>query len=94
MISVDGARLQASSQLHRIFAPSTQSLPVIKALPNPYKPAGQSTELAISSCSPGLRLLRQVCPKFGRIWNHSQRGELSQISRNVELGQRTFLAVG
>ncbi|KAL8846046.1 MAG: hypothetical protein Q9221_008842 [Calogaya cf. arnoldii] len=68
-ISILGAVLYPSYAAFRVFAPSTHSLPVIRPIRNPFGPAGQPVEIIITSFRSGIRLLRQVSPKFGRIWN-------------------------
>ncbi|MCJ1385179.1 Polynucleotide 5'-hydroxyl-kinase grc3 [Xylographa soralifera] len=70
-VSVLGAVLHASSKLHRVYAPSSHSLPSIRHLRNPFGPAQQPAEITIYSCSSRIRLLRRVSRKFRRIWNHT-----------------------
>ena len=68
-ISILGAVFHASSRLHRVFAPTTHSIPSIKAIPNPYGTGNPSVIVTIQSSSSRLRMLKQLVPKFGRIWN-------------------------
>ncbi|KAL8999639.1 MAG: hypothetical protein Q9169_001599 [Polycauliona sp. 2 TL-2023] len=69
-VSVYGAVLHASSTIHQVYAPSTHSLPVIRPLRDPHRPADdQPIEFTISSTQNGMRSLKEVSAMFGRIWN-------------------------
>ncbi|KAL8798674.1 MAG: hypothetical protein Q9182_006485 [Xanthomendoza sp. 2 TL-2023] len=68
-ISILGAVLYPSSSAHRVFAPSTHSLPVIRPVRNPFGPPDQPVEISILSFQCGIRLLKQISPMFGLIWN-------------------------
>ena len=93
IVMVDGAIMQASPRLYRIFAPSTHSLPVIKSLSSPFWPTDQSTDLVIISCTPGLRLLRRISPLFGRIWGHNQCGDISEDCSSSDTSKRSFIVL-
>ena len=88
-ISIAGAVLHASSRLHRVYAPSTHSLPSIHPVPNPYGPQNIATEITIHSCASGLRLLKNLSPKFGTIWNH-KLVLLRPGSQKLDSSQRSF----
>lgn len=68
-ISLMGITLHASSTAHRVYAPSTHSLPSIRCVPDPFNSARQETEIEILPYKSGLRLLKKLSPRFGRIWN-------------------------
>ncbi|KAL8708778.1 MAG: hypothetical protein Q9225_007556, partial [Loekoesia sp. 1 TL-2023] len=68
-VSILGAVLHQSSIAHRVYVPSTHSLPFIRPIRNPFGSAKQQTVITVSNCSSGLRLLRQLSSRFGRIWN-------------------------
>lgn len=68
-VNIMGATLHASPKLHRVYAPSTHSLPVIRYARNPYGPANQPVEITILSCRSQLRLLRRLSWRFAKIWN-------------------------
>ncbi|MCJ1286197.1 Polynucleotide 5'-hydroxyl-kinase grc3 [Xylographa opegraphella] len=70
-VSILGAVLHPSPKLHRVYAPSSHSLPSIRHLRNPFGPAQQPAEISIYSCTSRIRLLRRVSRKFRRIWNHT-----------------------
>ncbi|KAL8758531.1 MAG: hypothetical protein Q9184_003898 [Pyrenodesmia sp. 2 TL-2023] len=88
-VSVLGAVLYANPKTQRIFAPSTHSLPVIKPIRNPYGSGHQQTIITVSNCSSGLRMLRQVSPKFCRLWNMRSLASAGVIPP-LDLSQRTF----
>ena len=87
-ISILGAVIHASSRIHRVYAPSTHSIPPIRPLPNPFGTGNAPVELTILSCRSRMRMLRQVAPKFGRIWNGRQ-----QSQPPFDLAKRTFMNV-
>ncbi|KAI4137308.1 MAG: hypothetical protein L6R39_007354, partial [Caloplaca ligustica] len=68
-VSILGAILHQSSMTYRIHAPLTHSLPSIRTLRNPFASATQRTIITVSNCSNGLRLLRQLSPKFSHLWS-------------------------
>jgi polynucleotide 5'-hydroxyl-kinase GRC3/NOL9 len=59
-----GAKLHPSSQLHRVYAPSTHSLPVIKCVAG----IDGDAEVEIKSCNSGIARLRDLSPLYQRIW--------------------------
>lgn len=59
-----GAKLHPSSHLHRVYAPSTHSLPVIKSVAG----IDGDAEVEIKSCSSGIARLRDLSPLYQRIW--------------------------
>ena len=83
-----GAMLHASSKLHRVYAPSTHSIPVLYSIPNPYG-AQTPAEISIFSCGSRIRLLKQIAPKFGRIWN-GKPVEKNDKSSPMILTNRSF----
>ncbi|CAG7987932.1 unnamed protein product [Penicillium olsonii] len=64
VVSLMGAKLHASSQLHRVYAPSTHSLPVIKCVSG----TDGEAEVEIKSCNSGLSHLQDLSPLYQRIW--------------------------
>ncbi|KAM0798638.1 hypothetical protein BDR22DRAFT_858303 [Usnea florida] len=87
-ISILGAVIHASSRIHRVYAPSTHSIPPIRPLPNPYGTGNAPVELTIISCRSRMRMLRQIAPKFGRIWNGRQ-----QSQPPLDFAKRTFMNI-
>ncbi|KAL8806247.1 MAG: hypothetical protein Q9200_005108 [Gallowayella weberi] len=86
-ISILGAVLYPSSTVHRVFAPSTHSLPVIRPVRNPFGPPEQPVEITISSFQCGIRLLKQISPMFGLIWNKA-----IQLSNDRESDSSTIMS--
>ncbi|KAJ5960533.1 uncharacterized protein N7479_007683 [Penicillium vulpinum] len=64
VVSLMGAKLHPSSQLHRVYAPSTHSLPVIKCVAG----IDGDAEVEIKSCTSGISRLRDLSPLYQRIW--------------------------
>ncbi|KAJ5499660.1 Pre-mRNA cleavage complex II Clp1 [Penicillium expansum] len=64
VVSLMGAKLHPSSQLHRVYAPSTHSLPVIKCVAG----VDGDAEVEIKSCTSGISRLRDLSPLYQRIW--------------------------
>lgn len=91
-ITVLGAVLHPGSRLHRVYAPSSHSLPSIRPVPDPYGPPTQSTELTILSCSSRIRVLRHLSPKFRRIWNKKPAPDAS-VASPIDLTRRSFTTV-
>ena len=87
-ISILGAVIHASSRIHRVYAPSTHSIPPIRPLPNPFGTGNAPVELTIISCRSRMRMLRQIAPKFGRIWNGRQ-----QPQPPFDFAKRSFMNV-
>ncbi|KAL9609589.1 MAG: hypothetical protein Q9167_005662 [Letrouitia subvulpina] len=88
-VSLYGAVLHPSSQLHRVYAPSTHALPSLRLAPNPYGPAKQIAEITLSACKSRIRLLNQLSPKFSRIWNPKDTS-IDERMPQKDLTQRTF----
>ncbi|KAF4208735.1 hypothetical protein CNMCM8927_009332 [Aspergillus lentulus] len=65
VISLMGAKLHPSPRLYRVYAPSTQSLPVIKCVAG----VDGEAEIEIKSCNSGIYRLRHFSPLYQRIWN-------------------------
>jgi len=93
-VNIAGAVLHVSSRLHRVYAPSTHSLPSIRPIPNPYGPQNLPAEITVISCTSRIRLLKQLSPKFGRVWNHKHAFGVSVDPRTVNRLQRSFVFVG
>ncbi|KAL8828438.1 MAG: hypothetical protein Q9170_006603 [Blastenia crenularia] len=70
-VSLAGAVLHQSSTVYNVYAPSTQSLPSICPIRNPFGPSEQQTIVTVLQYNSGLRLLRHVSPRFGHIWNQN-----------------------
>ncbi|KUM56664.1 hypothetical protein ACN42_g10544 [Penicillium freii] len=64
VVSLMGAKLHPSSQLHRVYASSTHSLPVIKCVAG----IDGDAEVEIKSCTSGISRLRDLSPLYQRIW--------------------------
>ncbi|KAJ6138559.1 hypothetical protein N7471_005045 [Penicillium samsonianum] len=64
VVSLMGAKLHPSSQLHRVYAPSTHSLPVIKCVAG----IDGDAEVEIKTCTSGISRLRDLSPLYQRIW--------------------------
>ena len=91
-VSILGAILHADSRIHRVYAPSTHSLPSIRPLWNPYGSEHQVVDITISTCNTRIRMLRELSPKFSRIWDKKQRPKKDSMN-GVDLSQRSFLFV-
>lgn len=89
-VSILGAILHADSRIHRVYAPSTHSLPSIRPLWNPYGSEHQVVDITISTCNTRIRMLRELSPKFSRIWDKKQRPKKDSMN-GVDLSQRSFL---
>ncbi|KAL8936326.1 MAG: hypothetical protein Q9216_004989 [Gyalolechia sp. 2 TL-2023] len=89
-ISILGAILHQSSITHRVYAPSIHSLPSMKSIRNPFGPAKQRAVVTVSSCNSGIRSLRQVSSKFGRIWNYNTQVPDRQTLFLGDMRRRTF----
>jgi polynucleotide 5'-hydroxyl-kinase GRC3/NOL9 len=64
-ITLLGSTLRASKSVHRIYAPSTHSLPVIRCLATDVDGA----EIRLHQSESGLRSLKALSPLFGKLWN-------------------------
>jgi polynucleotide 5'-hydroxyl-kinase GRC3/NOL9 len=60
-----GSILQPSKQTHRVFAPSSHSLPVMRCLATDP----ESAELRLHPLGVGLESLEPLSPLFGKLWN-------------------------
>ncbi|KAI9876625.1 MAG: Polynucleotide 5'-hydroxyl-kinase grc3 [Pleopsidium flavum] len=88
-VNLMGVTLHPSSTAHRVYAPSTHSLPAIRCVPDPFSPTAQQTEIEILPYKSGLRLLRQLSPRFGRIWN-DKRTSTEGTTTAAEKKRRSF----
>jgi polynucleotide 5'-hydroxyl-kinase GRC3/NOL9 len=64
VVSLMGAKLHPSAEVHRVYAPSTHSLPVIKCVSG----IDGEAEVEIKSCSSGIARLRDLSPLYQKIW--------------------------
>ncbi|KAM5447645.1 Polynucleotide 5'-hydroxyl-kinase grc3 [Microsporum audouinii] len=84
VVSVMGAKLYPSPTVHRVYAPSTHSLPVIKSVSGPDGYA----EVELISVQDGLPQLSRISNLYYRIWNG--QGE-STVRRNpLDLEKASF----
>ncbi|KAL9591673.1 MAG: hypothetical protein Q9179_007484, partial [Wetmoreana sp. 5 TL-2023] len=88
-ISIQGAILYPSPSVYTIFAPSTHALPLIRSIRNPYRPSPQQTIITISNHRSGIRLLKEISPKFDRLWNRA-KARTDEPGSSVDLSRRTF----
>lgn len=88
-IVIQGATLHPSSQAHRVYAPSTHSLPSIWHSRNPYGPEKQPAEITLISCRTRIRLLGQLHSSFRRIWNHRNTSS-PRILQFANVARRSF----
>lgn len=92
-MAIMGAVIHAGSTVHRVHAPSTHSLPAIRACFRPFMPNNQTAEITILSVSmSGIRQLKEISPAFSRIWNHRSL-PVEQSSPNIDFSQRSFTFV-
>ena len=91
-ISIFGAIIHASSKLYRVYAPSTHAIPPIRSVPNPYGTGDPPTEVSFFSCGSRLRLLKQISPKFGRIWN-GRKGHRGSNRSFVNVSQEQYKTI-
>ncbi|TVY46875.1 Polynucleotide 5'-hydroxyl-kinase [Lachnellula occidentalis] len=64
-ITLLGATLQASKNLHRVYAPSSHALPVLRCMATEIDAA----EVCLHQCESGLGHLKSLSPLFGKLWN-------------------------
>ncbi|OGE53028.1 hypothetical protein PENARI_c008G07484 [Penicillium arizonense] len=64
VVSLMGAKLHPSADVHRVYAPSTHSLPVIKCVSG----IDGEAEVELKSCSSGIARLRDLSPLYQKIW--------------------------
>ncbi|MCJ1465202.1 Polynucleotide 5'-hydroxyl-kinase grc3 [Pseudocyphellaria aurata] len=91
-VSILGAILHASARIYRVYAPSTHSLPSIRPLWNPFGSENQDIVLTILNCSSRIRMLRELSPKFRRIWNKKHKSKKDR-ENGVGMSRRSFLFV-
>ncbi|KAJ5341234.1 Pre-mRNA cleavage complex II Clp1 [Penicillium brevicompactum] len=87
VVSLMGAKLHASSQLHRVYAPSTHSLPVIKCVSG----IDGDAEVEIKSCNSGIARLRDLSPLYQRIWTgDNTAADKSTLKGTTKDSKRSF----
>ncbi|EKV06892.1 RNA processing protein Grc3, putative [Penicillium digitatum] len=87
VVSLMGAKLHPSSQLHRVYAPSTHSLPVIKCVAG----VDGEAEVEIKSCTSGISRLRDLSPLFQRVWaGESTAADKITLKGAAKDSKRTF----
>ncbi|TVY55558.1 Polynucleotide 5'-hydroxyl-kinase GRC3 [Lachnellula cervina] len=64
-ITLLGATLQASKTLHKVYAPSSHALPVIRCMATEIDAA----EVCLHQYESGLGNLKSLSPLFGKLWN-------------------------
>lgn len=85
-----GAKLHPSSQLHRVYAPSTHSLPVIKCVSG----IDGDAEVEIKSCNSGIARLRDLSPLYQRIWTgENTPADKATLKGATKDSKRTFSVV-
>lgn len=90
IVSLMGAKLHPSSQVYRVYAPSTHSLPVIKCIAG----VGGEAEVELKSCHSGLSRLQDVSPLYQRIWNgQNTRADKVTLEEAASDSRRTFSVV-
>lgn len=90
VVSLMGAKLHASSQLHRVYAPSTHSLPVIKCVSG----IDGDAEVEIKSCNSGIARLRDLSPLYQRIWTgDNTAADKSTLKGTTKDSKRSFSVV-
>ena len=80
VVSLCGAVLSASSKLHRVYAPATYALPIITPVANPYGCGGERAEIRIISCNSRVRILKDLSPEYGRLWNKTVNESTSKFA--------------
>ncbi|KAI9785869.1 MAG: Polynucleotide 5'-hydroxyl-kinase grc3 [Peltula sp. TS41687] len=88
VVTFYGATFRKSPDTHRAFVPSTHSLPFIKCV-STGDGSGDSAEIEILDCKPGIRKLKRVSPCFGRIWNSKDKAG-ARGSTEAETAERSF----
>ncbi|KAJ5748867.1 uncharacterized protein N7511_010563 [Penicillium nucicola] len=87
VVSLMGAKLHPSAEVHRVYAPSTHSLPVIKCVSGPDGEA----EVEIKSCSSGIARLRDLSPLYQKIWaGQSTTADKISLKGAGKNSKRTF----
>lgn len=69
-----GAILHADTTTHRVHAPSTHALPIIRCVSDPFGSTDRQTEIELTTYENGIHRLRHVSTRLGGIWdeNHTQ----------------------
>ncbi|KZZ92666.1 hypothetical protein AAP_02747 [Ascosphaera apis ARSEF 7405] len=65
VVSVSGAKLHPSPRLHRVYSPSTHSLPIVKCVTT----SGEYAEVELRNVAGGPHELERLSPLFDRIKN-------------------------
>ncbi|KAL9580952.1 MAG: hypothetical protein Q9212_004184 [Teloschistes hypoglaucus] len=86
-VGILGAVLYPSSLVYRVYAPSSHALPIIRPILDPFGPSDQRVEVTISNVSSGIRLLKEVSPRFARLWNRSTE---KSLNNKLDHPGRTF----
>lgn len=90
VVSLMGAKLHPSSQLHRVYAPSTHSLPIIKCVAG----VDGEAEVEIKSCTSGISRLRDLSPLYQRIWaGENTAADKITLKGAAKDSKRTFSVV-
>ena len=87
-----GAILYAGSTAHRVYAPLTHALPVIRCVPDPFSSTNRQTEIELITYKNGLHLLKQVSTRFGGIWNDNHL-RIDGPTPAARAGARSFALV-
>ena len=74
-----------SLTIDQVYAPSTNSLPPLKPVPNPFGSGNPPCEISVISCGSRFRMLGQVSPKFDRIWNGRSNKRRSFMNVSIEI---------
>ncbi|KAJ5601766.1 Pre-mRNA cleavage complex II Clp1 [Penicillium lagena] len=87
VVSLMGAKLHPSSRLHRVYAPSTHSLPVIKCVSG----VDGEAEVEIKSCHSGIARLRDLSPLYQKVWNgNNTAADKLSLKAAFKDSRRTF----
>lgn len=86
VVSVSGAKLHPSPRLHRVYAPSTHSLPIVKCVTT----SGEYAEVELRNVAGGPHELERLSPLFDRIKNST---DLPKGNPLRGLGPYTFSIV-
>ncbi|KAH6682878.1 hypothetical protein B0J14DRAFT_574535 [Halenospora varia] len=69
-ITILGSTLKASKTIHKVFAPCSHSLPVVRCL----AVESNEAEICLHQSESGLGSMDSLSPLFGKLWNESSRG--------------------
>lgn len=90
VVSLMGAKLHPSARLHRVYAPSTHSLPVIKCVSG----VDGEAEVEIKSCHSGIARLRDLSPLYQKVWNgNTTAADKLSLKEATKDSRRTFSVV-